>query len=508
MPKAQRLLSSLGAAGALCFVLVGQNLFAATSYDIEMLGFTDAEHTSDIGARYSAPYAMDESSQVIGWSARFDGGTPTGQSTWSYDNGVITRMGFHDADCTRADGWQWSAAYTQNAAGQAIGYSDLYSGSTSLGWKAWFYNHGITTRLGFVGSEYTASDGGQMSEPRALNDAGQVIGWSYRYSGSTNVGQSAWLYDAGTTIRLGYTDAAHTGSDGYQYSEARAINTAGQIVGYSWRPSNGKSTAWLDDQGTMTRLGLIDPNYSSLDSSTADSINAAGQVIGQSAYGIASSPYYGADAWLYDGGVTTRVGLTDAGHTRNDGWKVSQASSLSEAGGVAGFSYRYSGGTNTGQSAWVYDGSVTTRIGLTDTLHTRSSDGYQDSAPEIPSKTPLNNAGQVIGRSRRYVGAAEAGQSAWLYSGGTTTLLGFTDLMHKRAPDGYRYSEALSLNDAGQVIGFSKRYDLTADLGQSGWFFDNGLNQLVALEFLHSLRRLLLHHAGVSGRRRDGPRHV
>lgn len=35
--------------------------------------------------------------------------------------------------------------------------------------------------------------------------------------------------------RLGFTDSDHTKSDGYQFSEALAINAQGQVIGYSER---------------------------------------------------------------------------------------------------------------------------------------------------------------------------------------------------------------------------------------------------------------------------------
>ncbi len=58
----------------------------------------------------------------------------------------------------------------------------------------------------------------------------------------------------------------------------------------------------------------------------------------------------------------------------------------------------------SGISAWLYDGATTLNIGLTGSEYTRN-DGYQDSS----DAEQLNEAGQVSGYSERYNGAYEIG---------------------------------------------------------------------------------------------------
>jgi hypothetical protein len=483
MLRTCRPFSSFAAACALCCVLVGQDLFAATTYDIKTLGFTDSEYTRSDGRRDSDVYAANASGQVIGWSERYNGEDDEGQSAWFYGHGALARMGLTDADHTRSDGQQVSVATLLNAAGQCIGSSNSYNGSAPTGQSAWLYDHGATIRLGYFGAGYTGSGDVQYSHAQCLNDSGQVAGISYTYDGSANLGAAAWLYDHGTTTRIGFTDADYTGSTGYQYSSPSDINAAGQVVGLSVRFTGGGNSAWLYDHGTTTRLGLIDAAYPNNDSSEATRINAAGQVVGNTEYAISGSAYYGAAAWLYDRGTTTRLGLTDAEHTRDDGYKSSQATQLNEAGNVVGFSYRYGSGSNDikGVSAWLYKDGVTARLGLIDSEHTRS-DGYQTSQLTSGSGQTLNRAGQVIGYSARYADMADAGRSAWVYANGVTTRLGLVDAAHTRT-DGYAYSEAKSINEEGQVIGVSSRFGSIGNLGQSGWFFDDVLNQTFTLEF-------------------------
>ena len=77
---------------------------------------------------------------------------------------------------------------------------------------------------------------------------------------------------------------------------------------------------------------------------------------------------------------------------------------------VVGTADRYNGGTYTGQSAWFYNSASTVEIGLTDAGHTRD-DGYQNNFGDLI----LNEAGQVVGNAERYNGAIGTGQSAWFY---------------------------------------------------------------------------------------------
>ena len=85
----------------------------------------------------------------------------------------------------------------------------------------------------------------------------------------------------------------------------------------------------------------------------------------------------GASAWLYDGATTIDIGLTGPEHTRNDGYKASVPKLVNEAGQVSGSSGRYNGGsTDLGSSAWLYNGATTIDIGLTGSEHTRNN-GYK-----------------------------------------------------------------------------------------------------------------------------------
>jgi len=286
------------------------------------------------------------------------------------------------------------------------------------------------TTIGLTDAEHTRSTGNyRESHAQYLNEAGQALGYASRFNGITYTGRSAWLYDGMTTLNIGLTDAGHTNSStGYQGNEAMRLNEAGQALGTASRFNGATST--------------------------------------------------GSSAWLYNGTTTQEIGLTDAGHTNSStGYQSNNADYLNEAGQVLGHASRFNGATSTGRSAWLYNGTTTQEIGLTDAGHTNSSTGYQYNEADL-----LNEAGQAVGTANRYNGATSTGQSAWLYNGTTTQEVGLTDAGHTNSSTGYQYNEADLLNEAGQAVGFAERYNGATYTGQSAWFYDATIDQTYSMD--------------------------
>ncbi len=268
-----------------------------------------------------------------------------------------------------------------------------------------------------------------------LNEAGQVLGRTTRYvGGNIPLGESVWLYDGASTINIGLTGAEHTRNNVYKYSQAFDLNEAGQVIGESKR-FNGGSTGWA------------------------------------------------ASAWLYDGATTIDIGLTGSEHTNSNGGKTSRALQLNEAGQVVGYSWRYNGGnaqfenSENAQSAWLYNGATTIDIGLNGAEHTRN-DGYKYSSFAYR----MNEAGQVLGYSRRYNGGGtNLGQDAWLYD----PLLDQTFALNlSTRSDGYAYSSANYLGEDGLVLGSYTLFDaLDNNLGDRAFYFTiaGGLHDLGSL---------------------------
>jgi hypothetical protein len=479
---------------ALACALVALSAFtspasATPAYSIQPLGFSDAEHTSNSGLRINSVTELNEAGHIVGYSSRFDDGADEGESAWLYDGRTTIKIGLIDAEHTRIDGYKESNHHLDshpgvlNEAGQVIGYSKRYpaTGFSELGASAWLYDGATTIKLGFWDAEHTRNDGYKSSVPLQLNEAGQVVGYSGRYNnGSVNLGLTAWLYDGATTIEIGLTGAEYTDEDGRQAAEPVDLNQWGRVVGQS-RRYNGDSrsdyiSTWLYNGTTTIDIGPSDAEHTDFEGnrhSVPIELNDAGRVIGN------ASRYNGGNsAWLYDGTTTVKIGLVGSEHTQTGDFKWSEARELNEAGYVVGTSRRYSGTASRGTSAWLYDGTTTINIGLTDLEHTRS-DGSKTSGI-----TKLNEAGQVIGLSSRYNGGTiPLGVSAWLYDGATTIDVGLTGAEHTN-DDGAKNSRALRLNDAGQVTGFSTRYNGgTSQLGQDAWFYDPELDQTFSLQF-------------------------
>ena len=95
-----------------------------------------------------------------------------------------------------------------------------------------------------------------------LNDLGQVAGTSKRYSGTTDLGNDAWLYTGTGTIRLGLDGADYEKSDGYRESYIDRLNDQGQVIGYSVRVIDGNYGEWGPGRGQDAWLYTGDRHHS------------------------------------------------------------------------------------------------------------------------------------------------------------------------------------------------------------------------------------------------------
>lgn len=521
-------------------------------YEVIALGLTDPEHTRDDGYQSSEAVILTNSGYVGGISRQYQGtdtGSP-GLSAWIFDSSTrtTTRLGLTDPLHTRADGHQFTYAPLVAESGYASGNSKRFDGGSVLaGESAWIYDptSGATTRLGYTDALHTRSDGAQWSAGVALTESGYVAGFSYRYGGGdADLGRSSWLYDAtsGTTTPLGFTDLAHTRNDGYQYSFSRVYDS-GYAIGSSWR-YNGNAGNILANSpfiydvrsGTTTSLGLTDELHTHRDGyqyggATYDP--KSGLVLGQSFQANGGSTWNGISAWVYEPSTnqtTGPLGLTDAAHTRSDGYQESGVRFATASGYAAGYSARYEGGS---RSAWFYDKSTgtttelalidregptydyfsdlsaltesgyatgnsywstelgsprstnwlysapagtTVQVGLAGAMYTRD-DGLQGSNAYL-----LSESGYVAGVSYRYDGVATPlfGANAWVYdpASALTTVVGLTDAMHTRS-DGYQNGAPTHVTDSGLVAGFAERWD---GLGsRTAWIYDASSGEQVSI---------------------------
>lgn len=529
-------------------ILMAHGAYAEPEYQIVQLGLNDTLHSLPLG--YTDPtnelIASNQLGQVLGIANRYVDGRNLGYNSWLYNGSRTVEIGLNDAAHTSSAGYQWIYAEHLNRAGQAAGYAHRYNGATNAGWSAWFYNGTASIEVGLQDAVHTRVDGYQFNNVQSLNDAGQILGGASRFNstniGETNIGRSAWIYNGSSSVEIGLTDSEHTRSvDGYQNNDAWSLNQAGQVAGdarrYSGITDIGKS-AWFYNGRTSVKIGLTDAAHTNSANSGyqfngVEFLNQAGQVAGYASR-FNSSVSTGTSAWLYNGFNTIEIGLTDVEHTRStDGYQGNSAVVLNDVGQVAGYAQRFSENASAGISAWLYDGNSSVKIGLTDTTHTRASDGYQynsvlflnqsgqvvgeaqrfttsygnsgnsvwfyngissfeigltdkahtsSDGVQYNSVNSLNEAGQISGNAARFIGT-DIGQSAWLYNGTESLEIGQTDSLHTRSTDGYQENGTLFLNESGQVAGYAARFNDATDAGFNAWLYDSVLDQTYDLTF-------------------------
>lgn len=285
--------------------------------------------------------------------------------------------------------------------GQALGINDrgLIIGVTpnvQSPTSAWLYRKGERTELGTLGGEQTV--------PRAISQAGQVVGRSQNAQGDWR----AFLrHNDGRMIDLGTL--------GGTQSEATAINRRGEVVGWS-EDGTGRRRAFVWRNGRMEDLGGPEGG-----SSTALGINKLGQVVGSA---TPDGELQRSVLWERDGQIvdlhayfpfqdlpspsSRAVDINDVGQIVGDGY-------MGE-----GFGYRLDA-LDRGSFTWLWAGYA-------------------------PFLTAINNEGIAVG-----CGADE-------YDGCHAHQWGFDSLwlpclQEVHAPGG---CGADDINDKGQVVGWSR----------------------------------------------------
>jgi probable HAF family extracellular repeat protein len=235
----------------------------------DMFGKLSEVGTLD-GGHDSLARAVNSTGEVVGLST----------TTVADDHAMIGSFGLPFPFQTRAYRWRNgniqdlgtlggtdAMAVSINESGQIIGNSYTSSdpspacsfpGFDSFATGAFLWKNGAMTNLGSLG--------GSCTNATAINNRGQVVGYSYLAEDATF---HPFIWDQGS-----FRDLGTTGDFGY----AATLNDAGDVVGWQASPDGNAIHATLWSRGSITDLEALAPDQCSI----ATGINSRKQVVGLS----------------------------------------------------------------------------------------------------------------------------------------------------------------------------------------------------------------------------------
>jgi probable HAF family extracellular repeat protein len=211
-----------------------------------------------LGGTSSIAYGVNDMGQVVG--AAQDASGVSHAFLWS--NGTMTDIG-------SLPGATYSRATGINKNGQICGICSVNGHIRSF-----LYDNGTITDLGVLPGP------GQTSFANAINNNGQIAGYSYTAIQATD----AVLWNGSAMLDLGRM--------GFYSSQATDINDAGLVVGGLSRTVGGDSDAFVYSNGIMTDIGNLPGGRDSY----ALGVNNSGQVVG-----VAVNSHANATCFIYDG---------------------------------------------------------------------------------------------------------------------------------------------------------------------------------------------------------------
>jgi len=261
-----------------------------------------------------------------------------------------------------------SIAWAINNAGQVVGWSDSLAGG---GRRGYIWANGVMTDLGALG------DHGSIAYD--INDSGQVVGLSEGPDGSVHafLWENGVMRDLGVGQALGINNAGEvvgqSGSMGclwrggtceylYGVARAEAVNNLGEVVG------NGPTGAVLWRNGSITVLAPPSTRGQPFD------INDHGQVVGRM-----TVPGGYPRGFLWQDGTMLDLGTLPGGHR-------SQAFGINNLGQIVGWADTDEPGVSGRAFLW--------QNGVMTNLQTLLETGTQWS---LRIAYAINDSGQIVG---------------------------------------------------------------------------------------------------------------